>query len=105
MGKTKSPKPLPKPPPPLATLPCLCALQAAPAAGFAASRAYSSDKPVVTDFEHATGLELKELEAAAKGVDLFDHFGFLDAVRGVLFCFCCGERGTTHTSRAHGCAD
>ena len=38
---------------------------------------------MVTDWEHATGIELKELEAAAEGKDYFDHFDFLKQVRGV----------------------
>ena len=40
-----------------------------------------SSGAVVTDFEHATGLELKELEGSIKGVDVFDHHDFLKAVR------------------------
>ena len=38
--------------------------------------------PVSTDWEHATGLELKELQAAAEGKDFFDHYDFLKQPNG-----------------------
>jgi cytochrome c oxidase subunit 5b len=37
------------------------------------------------DHEHATGLELRELQAAAEGKDFFDHYDFLQAVRRMIF--------------------
>jgi cytochrome c oxidase subunit 5b len=39
------------------------------------------DKPAL-DIEHATGLELKELQAMAEGKDFFDHYAFLKAPNG-----------------------
>ena len=39
------------------------------------------DKPAL-DIEHATGLELKELQALAEGKDFFDHYAFLKAPNG-----------------------
>ena len=38
--------------------------------------------PVSTDWEHATGLELQELQAAAEGKDFFDHYDFLKQPNG-----------------------
>lgn len=32
--------------------------------------------------DHATGLELKELQALAEGKDFFDHYAFLSAPNG-----------------------
>ena len=86
-------------------------LQAAPAAGFAASRAYSSGKAVVTDWEHATGIELKELEAAVEGKDYFDHFDFMKQVRerranARVFCVYCVCVFQPHNiTGTHSCAD
>ena len=39
------------------------------------------DKPAL-DVDHATGLELKELQALAEGKDFFDHYAFLKAPNG-----------------------
>ena len=39
------------------------------------------DKPAL-DIEHATGLELKELQALAEGKDFFDHYDFLKQPNG-----------------------
>ncbi|ACO65887.1 predicted protein [Micromonas commoda] len=49
---------------------------------YAARRAMGDKAPVSTDWEHATGLELKELQAAAEGKDFFDHYDFLKQPNG-----------------------